>query len=1064
MHLRPWPTIVLALASGCVIEPAMPDEDSILLAEDTSPSETDGGGSGEDITAHPGSSESCSVGCRPIADAVAAFSIRNQQDVGCSNWGPRYYNYLAEGYQRIQDFLGPDFGTPLEECKSGFFSSFLMAGGANGPADGEIPNTAIRFLSNAEGDEPTRITLSGQFAASACDLEIRPMIDGDLVDEPMLLSMAAGQQTTAFSWLVPVTEGMHALSFHWSVTECAAGQGPSVRNVTVHAESTSRTAWKDVFAATAVSDAPWSITLAPGGDSGWQDLPLAISPFSIDLEQSGPLAVELSGLLGTDDETIVEARLLVDGLSIGEFVVANENVDESSPFVPITALTRPRTVTFVDDEVAAGKHSIVAQLRVRNYGDAIDGNKKVTLSHAKVSALSRGSALIPFATTAFASNLDLVETEWTTMPGNSTTLLLEHTSEAMATTTWEIEGDFPYEYNGNPFAFDPVAPIEIAPVVNGSLREDLAVTLMVGGSFRRETNQWTFALKDLAPNVPVALEFAYRRGAGEIEDFTLLGGTTVTQSHAYRGPDLGLGPRVGVGSLPKAGRSARRDSRVEPGSRGSTYPLIAVYMDTKRLKCDGPNLSGVPNPPANLSAPWAACVQAGAPLHPTMTAADLYNMLYGDATNVADFLETLNGGRSPMANEGVYLVATPNAPADDSQNDYVIPVCPCGQAGTSGTYTSSRSRIITEAILGARQQGGLDLSDYDTNGDGALTPDELSFLVVTPQHDLVTGSPANALVGAEMPYCGLDANDAPSCTQPPAPLIVDGVTIESTVIWRADISSPRTLGDTYTAAHELLHIFEWLDDSYVRLGANGALANSAPVELDLMASVPSGSAASGLSDGLQRLSGFLALTKGWVTPVFPEQGTATYMLSDVAYGGNVMVLPRLDGATREYFLLEVRQDHIPTVEPDAYDFFINDNGLAIWHVVEPSETCTDNDLTDCEAMQPEFCDMGGWTQYSDDSYARYAARLLQPDLVYNNASTGRGTATNPDKRLWSDAGTQVSGTAGSGTCPGGGLPAANGVTGVPELWWSDGSPAPYALENFVYDAVNGTVTFDLTEG
>ncbi|MEM7152453.1 MAG: hypothetical protein AAF799_06390 [Myxococcota bacterium] len=1024
--------LLFPILTACALDAAAPVE---LVPEDSAdPREPE---AGDTLAAAPDTQEFCVANCSPMADTVAAFAVRNQQSVGCANFGARYFNYEDEHFRRAQDSRGPDFNSSLEDCLDGYYASYPMWSSEDQERFGPVPNSAIRFLSSSSMVEPVRLTFNGQFDVQACNVEIQPLVDGERFGKPFMISSNARLQTVAYSWFVPVGEGMHTASFQWSTDGCPEGSGPTLRNVTVLAEAAARTAVGDAMASTAVDKNPLFVSQPEGGDSGWVDLPLDLDPLGIVLEQAGPLAIELSGLWKTHDEMFVEARALVDGMVIGELTLVDQDLDESSPFVGELAVTRPRTVTFVDDSVSAGQHDIEVQVRMVNYGN--DGNKEFALADAHVSAIARSSPHVPMAVESFAPATPLDSTTWVELPQPNTTLVMPVGGELIATATLDISQDYP-DPGGIPYG--PTANIEVAPVIDGVIREELAVRYS-GPRFERDSNQWTFSIKDV-PAEPKSVGLAYRRTVGELGTVVLERGTLVVEGHAFVGPDLGLGPRIGHGSMPKPGRPPRRDSRLEPGPVGENYPLLAVLFDDKRTTCDGPNPVG----PDFNNGPWANCVGAGQPNHPTATAFDLWMLLYRDPTNVAGYLEAANRGVAELTDIGVYDVATANAPAPDSSNDYTIQGCTCG-LGSDPQYVSARQRIIAEAILGAKDQGNLDYSDFDHNGDGALSPDELNIFVVTPESDFITGSRAQAIPAAIRPLCK-DYDTTPSCDGSEM-LVIDGVTFENVVVWRGDISAPRNLEDAYIATHELLHVIESMDDAYV-----SGLPNSDPGVLDIMSS--NSVAGNGLADSFQRPSGVTALAEGWVDPLYPEEGDGLYTLEDVAFGNQVMILPRLDGPTREYFLLEVRQDRPPTVDLDAYDYNLNDSGLAIWHVIEPSDECVDDDWSDCEATFPEFCPMDGWSFYSDDSYARYIARIIQPNLTYET-NTMRGTQMTPELRLWSAAGQSVSGVPGSGLCPGGSINDQS--TGVPELQWSDGSPAPYTLSNFVYDQTMGTVSFEL---
>ena len=53
---------------------------------------------------------------------------------------------------------------------------------------------------------------------------------------------------------------------------------------------------------------------------------------------------------------------------------------------------------------------------------------------------------------------------------------------------------------------------------------------------------------------------------------------------------------------------------------------------------------------------------------------------------------------------------------------------------------------------------------------------------------------------------------------------------------------------------------------------------------------------------------------------------------------DVYILPRRNDDAREYVLLESRFEE-PLINAPLYDYNINDDGLAVYHVIEPGPTC-----------------------------------------------------------------------------------------------------------------------------
>ena len=368
------------------------------------------------------------------------------------------------------------------------------------------------------------------------------------------------------------------------------------------------------------------------------------------------------------------------------------------------------------------------------------------------------------------------------------------------------------------------------------------------------------------------------------------------------------------------------------------------------------------------------------PGHPAPSLADLEASFSGSSSSVADYYRTVSDQRFTL--------------------DVVDVLGPYSADFPWGHYWNGpgdHQDKWVEAIAAADDD--FDFSKYDRDGDGYVHPwHELAIVIVVPQADS-TGY---------VRHLWFDSGDTPQQ--------FDGVDIELITEWY--VSEP--LDDYMVAAHELGHQILMLADLY---GKNlSAPPNqqhgTRPGRLSLMDATPGGLTA--------HLDGASKLALGWVTPRFVTQSD-TYTLEDVKSGREVLVLPRLPGASEaEYLVVENRQDAAANA---LYDMGLLDSGLAVWHLVEGT---ADN------APAPPCTPAGVWNAQTGADNHRRGIRLRRPAVAYSTASA-----------LWSSDDYDFDPWGLS--CPG--RAEAHNA-----LLWADGSPS-YGLLGF--SPAGQTMTFDV---
>jgi len=329
------------------------------------------------------------------------------------------------------------------------------------------------------------------------------------------------------------------------------------------------------------------------------------------------------------------------------------------------------------------------------------------------------------------------------------------------------------------------------------------------------------------------------------------------------------------------------------------------------------------------------CWDPHRPDHPAPAINDVQNHIFGNYPSVRDYFLVNSNTRFFIKDVGIKGWYD----ADKPPEHYWAADDPSDANGDG--WISGHVEKWAEAIRKANPD--FHFADYDTNGDGNLTKDELGILIVIPQNSPFCTN--RIAVGAQYPT--------------EQPLVVDNVTI--TWIAEAYIGSPLNLG---VVAHELSHLFLNLPDMYFTFFqpfAAGGYSMMDQCYYDF------------------HIDPFNKIRLGWLQPAnvlhsgyIPieavESSHVAYILHDPAHGNS------------EYYIIENRQPGIA----GGYDSQIRDSGLAVWHIME--DVAVYGNLP-----APTGVDAASWAGINPADWGRRAIRMLRP--VY-------GPPFNDQLALW----------------------------------------------------------------
>lgn len=569
------------------------------------------------------------------------------------------------------------------------------------------------------------------------------------------------------------------------------------------------------------------------------------------------------------------------------------------------------------------------------------------------------------------------------VPGLSTVVELDEIADAAITLTADLSGD---------------RQVFAAPTVNGVPLADQQVLLLPVAPSDNGARTYTFAVKDL-PTGDVELGIAVRSTEGNAEGESILNHAAMGVLVKRRvGPDLAVGARAGTSAM-------KYETPIEPVI-GDT-PLLPILFDAERD--DIPSTAG-----------FAAVADT---------------LLFGPDPSVANFYEAMSSGRATLSAASPLLVYTGSKPGGDNSTNYYWDDAEF-DCDANALYKSAANARWALALRAA-EADGFPFADYDRDRNGVLTSDELSIVIFQPD-DSNNGSSA---VAAFRPYCN------------GGEFVADGVRIRTFAQVNTPVATtPLAIADGFvgTTVHELGHTRLRLDDVYMPYRGtfdpvSGDFTPNAAGELRTMNTDPAPlSLMSSGSNRLAQLDAYQKLHLGWATPRIPESDGHLFQ-PNVADSDLVTVLPRRGTDAREYFVLESRNS-TPGYTP-AYDTWISAQGMAVFHVLEPSDACLAGDDANCLLLDAPPCVPDTmWARHSDN-YIRTGLRLVQPDLTHS-AGENLVVFNNVNPDILDEA------PGGGPSCP---APAQLGeVGGEGHLLWSDESASGYQAAGLTHNSAVGT--------
>ncbi len=255
---------------------------------------------------------------------------------------------------------------------------------------------------------------------------------------------------------------------------------------------------------------------------------------------------------------------------------------------------------------------------------------------------------------------------------------------------------------------------------------------------------------------------------------------------------------------------------------------------------------------------------------------------------------------------------------------------------------------LAEAIREADKE--FEFNKHDSDDNKTLSPDELGIVIVIPQRSIY--GPQFGAFGSVRRVVGRQ--------QPFEDLYVDGIKITEVVEWYT--GDPLNLG---LPSHELSHLLlygAYTGDMYFNSYKYNFPSAYAPGAYSLM------------DQTYQKthLDPVAKLKLGWVRPKIIFR-SGRYKLSAVASRHKVWILMDPARGADEYFIVENRQR-----SGSFYDLDIDDQGLAVWHVMEKPEVYG-------SIPPPPDVIMENWAKVPSDDWPRRAIRLIRPVLFFSDS-------------------------------------------------------------------------------
>lgn len=339
-----------------------------------------------------------------------------------------------------------------------------------------------------------------------------------------------------------------------------------------------------------------------------------------------------------------------------------------------------------------------------------------------------------------------------------------------------------------------------------------------------------------------------------------------------------------------------------------------------QLRVDNWPAVGVP-PPAQGTRPLLVILidYADVRFHSPHTREYYERLIFGPAEpNVTGYYREMSYGAFEWENAGVIGPLTypdnPSTPVNESlfhcaSNHFsgTTQLCP----GASGPW----EQTLTTAIIQASTAGGVNFADYDANGDGNVTTDELNIVVFGANPRLGSTNPAYPITFAD--------SGAARWAWPSGCVPVSTSSVNVCV----KMNSNGEGAGIATITHELSHAAMSTIDIY------GSGNN---FELSLM-----GATIYGVEDSrkVYHLDPWHKMRIGWLQPRIyrlTDQGSCTTIAAAqneaLFYNNDLAPLILYDPGrgTNEYFIMEFRTPETPT--GGGYDANVADRGVAVWYI------------------------------------------------------------------------------------------------------------------------------------
>ena len=939
--------------------------------------------------------------------AADTMQVRSETHIGCRIKNSSYASQKTRGC--IDDGPSPEYQVMLDQFVK-------MPAESKGFVD--IPRAASKFV--ADDDETfVAITFSAMSYVQSLDedeiLEIRVLVDG-VVADPGEISFMSGANpviispSQSFVFYTTVDKGIHTVQVQYSTENMTSGSA-YLRNASIKIST-------DL-------DGIGSKKLFVVDSANWTQITGAELNFV--MPPDAEAAITFSSTLKMEQGDFILLRAVVDN---GLFILTPKEVNMAGRKYH----TEANSVTFNAEELPPGAHIVKFEW------------KSSLTDELAIAEMEAWSIIVQtrvndskekfFDVVSQYGTASTVESYYQEIPDLVTYVDVEEVSDIAVTFSGVLYGP---------------GTILVAPMIDGYVDTEQEVVLhnpyitFKNDDFKNPiTNNsgmasYTFALKELWPRKDareIGVAFRVVEAGASVDPAGYITDANLTVDKKLRvGPDLAVGPNMG--------RAAKKyESILEPiyGDRD----VLAIIIDPL-----------IEEDPAG-----------------TMFYVDVDDSLNGSYMSAKDYFHVNSGGRLSLnkaATLGIYEAE--HAGEITNEENYYLDEenfdCEAGAEFKGGSHA-----LHAEALIQAEAE--FDFTAYDKNNDGKLVPSELAIIVVLPRGS----NSGSSIMTSFSPYC--DGTD----------FEVDGIKIKETVHLNAifdpfGLTTEQKMDNMMVGAHELAHHILGLDDIYGRYkgvhdGVNfnpllpheddcpdeDELApgeecqyryvNTAPHKISLM------TYKTGKDAATTHLMGFHKLHLGWVTPKILEEEDQ-YEIYEVKLAEHVFILPRRFDTGLEYVLLEGRYRSLDEMAV-LYDYAIEDNGISVYHVVEPDEDCKSPfgaHESSCKPLKAPVCIADNvWLDKHASNFTRVGVRLIQPDMIHwYHESYPDGDDNTEFGSTMFGSGSQLLDTTPV-ACPtsiGNKLPDDSSPT--PSLLWVDEKSSGYRLKNI--SNTYPSFTFDL---